>query len=70
MGWRGACEPDTAIGEYKLRAEFMTANGLLEDTLVVRVVEPPKTEERVDDGGARVGRRGGRRAGPARKLRP
>jgi hypothetical protein len=41
--WYVACAPDTAVGEYKLRAEFFTPNGLLEDTLVVRVVEPPTT---------------------------
>lgn len=49
--WYLACEPDTPVGEYKLRAEFMTANGMLEDTLVVRVVEPPKTPETSDSGG-------------------
>jgi hypothetical protein len=49
--WYVACDPDTEVGEYKLRAEFMTANGMLADTLVVRVVEPPKAETQVNDGG-------------------
>lgn len=49
--WYLACEPDTPVGEYKLRAEFMTPNGLLEDTLVVRVVEPPNSPEPSDTGG-------------------
>jgi hypothetical protein len=49
--WYLACEPDTELGEYELRAEFMTANGLLEDMLVVRVVAPPKVEESVESGG-------------------
>jgi len=42
--WYIACEPDTEVGEYKFRAEFLTANGILEDTLVVQVVQPPKPE--------------------------
>jgi hypothetical protein len=49
--WYLACEPDTSLGEYKLRAEFMTPNGLLEDSLVVRVVEPPKPQEQSDGSG-------------------
>jgi hypothetical protein len=49
--WYLACEPDTQAGEYKLRAEFMTPNGLLEDTLVVRVVEPPLPKDTVNSGG-------------------
>ena len=51
--WYIACDPDTPLGEYKLRAEFFTANGLLEDTLVVRVVEPPQAQGRADSGGGK-----------------
>lgn len=49
--WYLACTPDTELGEYKLRAEFLTANGLLEDTLVVRVVAPSSTPTIVNKGG-------------------
>jgi hypothetical protein len=49
--WYIACEPDTEVGEYKLRAEFLTANGILEDTLVVQVVQPPKPEKPTSDSG-------------------
>lgn len=49
--WYIACAPDTEVGEYKLRAEFLTANGILEDALVVQVVEPPKPEEPSADSG-------------------
>jgi hypothetical protein len=49
--WYLACTPDTEVGEYKLRAEFLTANGLLEDALVVRVVAPPTTPTTTTKGG-------------------
>lgn len=49
--WYLACTPDTEVGEYKLRAEFMTPNGPLEDTLVVRVVAPPTTPTSTTKGG-------------------
>lgn len=49
--WYIACEPDTAVGDYILRAEFVTANGILQDALVVRVVEPPKNDDQVDEVG-------------------
>lgn len=43
--WLFSADTDTDLGEFKLRAELTTANGLLSDTASLTVVERPPAKE-------------------------